>query len=117
MFRTERPVRRRGIFIHPVLPVNAAADGQFRHYRQTVAGEQLDAGTRQVGIHRIAFIVFSDKTRRPKGHLPVIGNRPVDFELHPFADGTVDGFIGCFAVAAGDLPAGRLAEVILLNAE
>lgn len=39
LFGAESAIRSSGLFVNPILSVHAAADGQFRHHRQTIAGE------------------------------------------------------------------------------
>ncbi|KAG1460654.1 hypothetical protein G6F57_014283 [Rhizopus arrhizus] len=103
--------------VDAVLPVGAAADGQFLQRLRGVAGEQLQRGLRQVGVDVAAVDVLGHVARCAEGGIPARCQLAVHFELEAAADGAPRGNRSEFAGPADDRFIGGLGDVVLLDAE
>ncbi|KAG1262981.1 hypothetical protein G6F65_014588 [Rhizopus arrhizus] len=101
--------------VDAVLPVGAAADGQFLQRLRGVAGEQLQRGLRQVGVDVAAVDVLGHVARCAEGGIPARCQLAVHFELEAAADGAPRGNRSEFAGPADDRFIGGLGDVAALT--
>ncbi|KAG0924272.1 hypothetical protein G6F32_013974 [Rhizopus arrhizus] len=101
--------------VDAVLPVGAAADGQFLQRLRGVAGEQLQRGLRQVGVDVAAVDVLGHVARCAEGGIPARCQLAVHFELEAAADGAPRGNRSEFAGPAEDRCIGGLGDVAALT--